>query len=52
MCCDRSGPLTGCPVSDPSFLGPREENPKRRYENLRPHPYLLATHRPHGGLEH
>lgn len=50
VCCDRSGPLTGCPVSDPSALGPWTESPKRTYGNLRPHPYLLATPRPHQGL--
>lgn len=38
VCCDRSGPLTGCPVSDPSALSPWKESPKRKYGNLRPLP--------------
>lgn len=50
MCCDRSGPLTGCPVSDPLALSPLVESPKKKYGNLRPYPYLVTTYRPHQGL--
>ena len=46
VCCDRSGPLTGCPVSDPLALSPCTGSPKRKYGTPRPHPYLLTTHRP------
>lgn len=42
VCCDRSGPLTGCPVSDPLALSPWMESPQGKYENPRSHPYLLT----------
>lgn len=37
-CCDRSGPLTGCPVSDPLALSPWMESPQRKSGNPRSHP--------------
>lgn len=38
VCCDRSGPLTGCPVSVPLAFSPWTESSKRKYGNLRPPP--------------